>query len=233
MNVLIYRIPRQQGVSRGRSICPACSHTLSFLDLVPVFSYIFLKGKCRYCGEKISIRYPIVEMLNGLLYVAVAWKFGFSFLALGWFIAVSVLIAVSFIDAEYKIIPDRFPIALAAAGVIMMLSDHGPDLLSRVIGFFSVSVPFLLIGLISGGRAMGGGDVKLMAAAGLCLGWEMNVTALFIGAFIGSIVSVVQMAGGKIKRGSQVPFGPYLALGIAASALVGEVLLSYYFGLFS
>jgi len=231
VNVLIYRVPRGMAVSRGRSVCTYCSHTLSVIDLVPLFSYIFLKGRCRYCGAKITIRYSIVELLNGLFYMAVALKFGFSLLALGWFIAVPVLIAVAFIDADHKIIPDRFPAALAVAGAVMILSGLGPDLLSRIIGVFSVSIPLFLIGMVSGGRAMGGGDVKLMAAAGLCLGWEMTVAALFIGAFAGSIVSIVLMAAGKITRKAQVPFGPSLSLGIVTSALAGEQQLSIYLSL--
>jgi leader peptidase (prepilin peptidase)/N-methyltransferase len=231
VNVLIHRIPNGMDIIKGRSMCTECGHKLAFGDLVPLFSYVWLKGRCRYCGSRISAGYPLVELINGLLYVAVLHRFGIGLMALGWFIAMPVLICVAFIDAAHRIIPDRFPVLLALSGVLMVLSGEKPDIFSRVIGIFSVSVPFLLVALVSGGRAMGGGDIKLMAAAGFCLGWEQNLAALFIGALAGSAVSMVQMAKGKVGRGTQVPFGPYLSFGIAVSALAGEMLLEYYFGL--
>lgn len=232
LNVLIYRIPRGLGISKGRSMCTNCSHTLVWYDLVPFFSYLFLKGKCRYCGSKISFRYPFVELLNGILYILVVWKYGVSFLSLGWLIAIPALICVAFIDAEHKIIPDRFHIVLICAALIMAISERGPDIVTRLIGGFAVSVPFLLIAYISGGRAMGGGDIKLMAAAGLCLGWQLCLVALFLGAIIGSIVSVIQMIGKQVNRKSQVPFGPYLAIGIVAAGLAGDAILRFYLELF-
>lgn len=223
VNVLIYRIPRKLNWVSGRSACPACSKQLKIIDLIPVVSYIVLRGKCRYCGAKIPFRYTIVELLNGLLYMAVFIRYGLTLYSLGWYVAVSALIALAFIDAEHRIIPDRFNIVLAVAGLIMAISGEKADLLSRVIGVFSVSVPFLAIAVISKGGAMGGGDIKLVAASGFCLGWQMNLVAVFIGSLLGSIYGVALMIMRKADRKSQIPFGPWLAAGIAISGMIGQL----------
>lgn len=183
-----------------------------------------LKGKCRHCAARISPRYIIVESLNGLLYLAAFHLFGITLYALGWYVAFPVLIAIAFIDAEHKIIPDRLNISLAVAGLIMLLSGEGATLVSRIIGIFSVSVPFLIVAMVSKGRAMGGGDIKLVAASGLCLGWQMNLFALFIGSLLGSVVMIISMLRGRADRKTQVPFGPWLSIGIAVSGLAGPFL---------
>lgn len=225
INVLIYRIPRKLNWTTGRSACPVCSSSLKLIDLVPVISYIFLRGKCRYCGAKISFRYTFVELLSGGLYIAVFHRFGLTFYSLGWYIAVPALIAIAFIDAEHRIIPDSFNIVLAIAGSIMAISGEGASLLSRVIGIFSVSVPFIAAAMISRGSAMGGGDIKLVAASGFCLGWKMNLVALFIGSLLGSVYAVILMIKGRANRKSQVPFGPWLSAGIVISGLIGQLRL--------
>jgi leader peptidase (prepilin peptidase)/N-methyltransferase len=223
VNVLIYRIPRKLNWVTGRSACPECAVTLKLIDLIPIVSYIILRGKCRYCGAKIPFRYTIVEMLNGLLYLAAFHRYGLTLYSLGWYIAMPALIALAFIDAEHRIIPDRFNIALAVAGLIMTISGEEAELMSRVIGIFAISVPFLAIAMISKGSAMGGGDIKLVAASGLCLGWQMNIVAVFIGSLLGSVYGVALMIMGKADRKSQIPFGPWLAAGIAISGMIGQL----------
>lgn len=231
LNVVIYRLPRKLGMVKGHSFCTSCSHKLGILDLVPLFSYIFLGGRCRYCKDKISIRYPIVEFLNGALWLLVYLKFGFTFIGFGWFIAVSVLLCIAFIDGEHMEIPDRFSVLLALAGVLMALSSEFP-ILSRVIGLFAVSVPLFIIAVISSGKAMGGGDIKLMAAAGFCLGWENTLVALLLGSLFGSIYGLVNMKKGKVKFKQEVPFGPFLTTGIVIAGLLGDRIISVYLGLF-
>jgi leader peptidase (prepilin peptidase)/N-methyltransferase len=222
MNVIIYRLPRKIPFVSGRSVCTSCSYTLKYYDLIPVLSFILLKGKCRNCGEKISWQYIVVELLTGLLYLAAYHQYGLTLYSFGWYIALPVLIAIAFIDAEHRIIPDSLNIALAVAGLLMLLSGYGATITSRVIGIFSVSVPFLIVAMVSKGGAMGGGDIKLVAASGLCLGWQMNLIAVFIGSLVGSVAMIISMMRGKANRKSQVPFGPWLSLGIVISGLFGS-----------
>lgn len=239
LNVVIYRTPKKLGVGRGRSRCTACGHELRGYDLIPVFSYIFLRGSCRYCGSRISARYPVVELLNALLYVGCLWSFGLGVPAACWCAASSVLIIIAFIDIDYKLIPDRFVVALAVCGALITLHNswlpgRDPQIgaaADHLAGAFIVSVPFLLIGLISRGKAMGAGDVKLMAAAGLCLGWQAQLAALFCGVLSASIVSPCLIILKKQERGEAIPFAPYLAFGIVLSALFGDHIISWYIGL--
>ncbi len=232
-NVLIYRIERGIGVAKGRSFCPNCGYTLAWYDLVPVLSYIFLLGRCRKCKTSISIRYPLVEMLSGVAYFIVFIRYGLTLTTLCYCIATTCLIALSFIDADEMYIPDTFPLVIGAMGVIMAF-DPTSELVwwERALGFISVSGIFFLIALLSGGRAMGGGDIKLMAGAGICLGYQMCLLSLFIGALIGTIYYL----GLKIFKGRKMsgvaPFGPLLAAGIYISAIWGEGILAWYLGMF-
>ncbi len=241
LNVLIFRLPTGIPFQKGRSFCPSCRHELNWKDLFPLFSWIFQRGKCRYCKGKISKRYPIVEALNGTLYI-----FAYLFLAkgdglsglnlslLGWCAALSALIVISFVDFEHQIIPDSMWITIFVGGILIVLGEAAAgefswdSLLDRVIGTFTVSLIFFLIGVISKGRAMGGGDVKLMAAAGFVLGWKSVILSLFIGAFAGVIYSVLSHIIRKTEMRGVVPFGPFLAIGIAVSMFVGDTIIEYY-----
>lgn len=234
LNVLIYRIPRGLDTVRGRSFCPSCNHSLSAADLVPVFSWLFLGGRCRRCKAKISPRYMAVELLNALLYVLYAIKFGFSVAAVGFFIFASSLICVFFIDAEHMLIFDRFHLAIAFAGILMFFGDT-LTYYERIIGFFSVSAILLLIMLISKGAAMGGGDVKFTAAAGLVLGWKNSLLSLFVAAIIGSLVCGVLYFFNKAKKKETsrvVPFGSYLAAAMIVSSFFGEEIIGFYMKFF-
>lgn len=231
LNVLIYRIPRGEGVVKGRSKCCECSHELAWHELIPLFSYVLLRGRCRHCKAKISPRYPVVELLNAVIYMLLFRRFGFSPELICWLVAGSALLAAAWIDSEHGIIPDRFPAVIAGCGVVYTIVDRG-NLAGHIIGIFAVSLPLLIIALASKGRAMGGGDIKLMAAAGLLLGWQLALMALFLGAFAGSIISVILILLKVIRASKPVPFAPYLSLGILLSALSGEQILSWYLGLF-
>ncbi|MDR1322703.1 MAG: prepilin peptidase [Gracilibacteraceae bacterium] len=246
LNVVIYRLPNGLPVHKGFSMCPDCEHRLLAPDLVPLLSWIFLRGRCRYCGGRISPRYLVVELLTGLLWLAVwlrqagsdpeLWALGAppaAFMTVGAHcLIVSALVAVIFIDARHMIIPNALVLVVAAAGILLCFTPAPPDLLERVIGFFAVSGPLLLLAVFSGGRAMGMGDIKLMAAAGLCLGWPAAVTAFMIGALLGSAVSVAAAARAGRKLGGRIPFGPYLAGGIIICLFYGRELVALYLSLF-
>jgi leader peptidase (prepilin peptidase)/N-methyltransferase len=235
LNVLIYRIPLGKNTVKGRSFCPGCGHTLSVSDLIPVFSYIFLGGKCRYCKTKISPRYMTVELLNAVLYLLYTIKFGFSVTTFGFFIFASSLICVFFIEAEHMIIFDRFNISIAAAGLLMFFGG-GIPYYERIIGFFSVSLISYLIALFSKGAAMGGGDIKLTAAAGLVLGWKNMLLSLFLAAFFGAAVWGIIYCSNKIKKkgtNNVVPFGSFLAITMITASFSGESIIGIYMRFFN
>lgn len=246
LNVLIYRLPIGMDFKRGNSICPNCKHKLNWKDLFPLFSWIFLGGKCRYCKAPISKRYPIVEALNGTLYV-LAYIFlcggtaieGLNLKLVGYMIVFSALIVVSWIDFEHEIIPDSMWISILVGGLFIvgdaLISGTFTKkwIISRLIGLVCVSGVLLLIGLVSGGRAMGGGDVKLMAAAGFVLGWKAILIALFAGALFGMIFAFVRMLVKKEKMLGKIPFGPFLSIGIAFSAFLGELIFNSYLNMFT
>ena len=213
LNVLIYRLPIGLDFKKGSSFCPKCEHDLKWYDLVPLFSYIFLRGKCRYCKAKISPQYPVVEAFNGIMYVL-----AFLFLCggklmpelLGYCIILSCLIVLSWTDFQHNIIPDSMWICILIGGIELFVCDivkngflwtstnNRLGLLERIIGFFLVSGVLLILGLIftklKGVDAIGGGDIKLMAAAGFVLGWQSTILATVIGTVIGLIFTFVYLS---------------------------------------
>ena len=229
VNVLILRIPNHENFITERSHCPKCGYVLKPLDLVPVLSYMALRGRCRNCHEKISVQYPLIEILNGVLYLATFAVYGFSINTLLYFFFIPALIALSVIDARTFEIPEGFIYYMLLLGAVRVATDYRHTL-DYVIGFFSVSLLFLLILLISKGRAMGGGDVKLMAVTGLIIGWKLNILALILGCILGSVIHLLRM---RFKGADHtLAFGPYLSMGVTIALLYGDRLIEAYLGLF-
>ncbi len=246
LNVLIYRLPIGMDFKKGNSICTTCKHKLNWKDLFPLFSWIFLGGKCRYCKTKISPRYPIVEALNGVAYVLVyLFLCGgngidglLSLKLVGYMIMMSALIVVSWVDFEHQIIPDSMWIAIFVGGLFIVGDAliNGTFtkewIISKIIGLFAVSGLFFLVALVTGGRAMGGGDIKLMAAVGFVLGWKAVLIALFMSALLGVLFSIGRKLVSKKEMKGVIPFGPFLAMASVISAFVGEMIFDAYLGLF-
>lgn len=230
LNVVIYRVPKKMDFVRGRSACPDCGHQLGALDMIPVFGWIFLGGKCRYCKEKISPRYTLVELLGGILAVGSAAIYGWSLQAVVVFAFFAVLTVVTFVDIDTMEIPNGFVIAALLIGVVSIFAFSEISLLERAIGIISVSVPLLLITMAIPG-AFGGGDIKLMAACGVFLGWKLSLIALFLAILTGGIYGMILLAGRKKGRKDHFAFGPFLCIGMTVSFLVGEQLLSWYLGI--
>lgn len=226
LNVLIYRIPLKISAVKGNSYCPNCEHKLNWLDLFPVFSYIFLLGKCRYCKEKISFRYPLVELLNGSCWLIIYLVFGLNINSLLYALVCSCLITLAFIDIDHKIIPDRFHIIIGACGIISVFTNQNLPLLDRVIGLFAVSVPLLLIVIFIGG--MGMGDVKLLAVSGFLLGWKLILLTMLVSSVIAAAFGIYLMITKKASRKSEIPFGPYIAFAVIICLLVGNNMISLY-----
>lgn len=281
LNVCILRIPLKETIVSKRSHCMTCGHQLAWYDLFPLFSYLFLGGKCRYCKAKISAQYPVIEALNGVLAVLCFAMGGFfphtieslsEFVDIGdglavldwaqpWFqngclllncFVCSALIVITVVDWRTFEIPFGANVFIFVMGVIKLvfamlvdsrnyrfaaeakglepgfweLVNANGAWLEYVIGFFAVSLLLYLIYVISRGSAMGGGDVKLMAAAGLFLGWKLAIVALILGCLYGSVIHIIRM---KVSgEGKKLAMGPYLAAGIVSAMWFGQYIVDWY-----
>lgn len=230
VNVLILRLPLKESVTLKRSHCMSCGHTLSWYELFPLFSYIFLRGRCKHCKAHISIQYPIVEALNGILYVGLFIANGFSVKTVLFCLAASAMLALSFIDWRTFEIPVGFNVFILFLGLVRLLTDLS-NWSQYVIGLFAVSVFLLLLFLITGGRGIGGGDIKLMAATGLLLGWQLNIVAFLLGCVLGSVIHLTRMA--IVKADRVLAFGPYLSLGVYIAMICGEQLVGWYLSMWA
>lgn len=229
LNVVIYRLPvKGKFFEKSRSYCPKCGAELKWYHNIPVFSYVFLRGRCAFCKEKISPRYPLVELLNAGLWVANYFVFGLSWNLLIWDVAVSALVAMAFVDIDTKEILYTFMIVIALCGAASFFVPQEVPVVwwERLLGMAVVSVPMLILALITGG--MGGGDVKLYAAIGLLLGWKLTLVSVLIAIVLGGIGAVLLIALKKAKKGSEMPFGPYIALGVILAGYFGNDLIAWY-----
>ncbi|MGB8453808.1 MAG: prepilin peptidase [Anaerocolumna sp.] len=223
MNVCIYRIPKGESIAFPPSHCSSCSHSLSPVDLIPVFSYLFLKGKCRYCKEKISVRYPLVETLAAILFVLVYHQYGLSFKGLAYVVLVCALIAASFIDLDHMIIPNSVNLFIGITGVFFMLMGWTVTWIQGLLGFCIGGGALLFLGLLAiwllKKEGMGGGDIKLAAVCGLYLGMDKIILSLFLATYIAGFILIFLLVLKKLKKGQYVPFGPFLAAGIIINIL--------------
>jgi len=239
LNVCIYRLPRNISIVRPASACPVCSTPIKPWDNIPVLSYILLRGRCRGCGERISIRYPFVELLNGIFYISV-----FNFFGMEWhlpllFAFTSAMIVITFIDLDFQIIPDEITlpgIGIGLIGASFMLPDPFASPL-QIVGFQSSLLGLLLggglyflIAVLSKG-GMGGGDIKMMAMVGAFMGWKAVLLTTFLGSITGSIVGIFLMAFKGKGRKTKIPFGPFLALGSIITLFFGGEILRWYFSM--
>ncbi len=238
LNVVIYRLPENESLIKRSSHCMKCGAKIRFRDLVPIFSWLFLRGKCHSCGEKISPRYPIVEALNGIIYLVTFAVMDFNAHSILCCIFFSILICVGFIDYDTQTMDlGMLALILVLAVPDALLSD-AVSLPDRLIGLVCISVPFFLIGEIvaiykkkkTGERIRGIelGDTILMAASGALIGWK----AVCISAFFGIMLAAVGGLISKYRSGESIfAFGPYLAMGLFLGTLFGEPLMDWYIAL--
>ncbi len=235
LNVCIYRIPREASVVSPASRCPRCGSALKPWHNIPVISFLLLGGKCAYCGGRISIRYPLVEILNGLCYVLVLWRFGVGPDSVVFMAYLSTLIVITFIDLDFQIIPDVITLPGAVIALVLgsfLVSD--PFDRASVLGLRQSALGLLLggglfysVAVLSRG-GMGGGDIKMMAMVGALTGWKGVLMTTFLGSLSGSIIGVGLMVLAGKGRKTRIPFGPFLSFGSAVSVLWGQELLSLY-----
>jgi len=248
LNCVVYRLEQNKNL-KGRSFCPHCKHTLKWLDLIPVFSFLYLCGKCRYCHKKISIQYPLVELVTGILFVLilsfsdVGLHLGSptSFLNLAFlFYIASSLIVIFVYDLKHYLIPDKVLFPAIAAAFVYRLFENFVSLPSYLLAAVIASGFFLAIFLASAGRWMGFGDVKLAVLMGFLLGFPNILAGLFLAFFFGAIIGVILMvfpfgsAQGGNKKGlkSEIPFGPFLITGTFTALFWGKEIIQWYLQLF-
>lgn len=229
LNVCIYRIPKGEEIVKTSSHCMVCGQQLQWYDLFPVISFLVLKGRCRYCGTKLSWQYPIVEAANGILYCMVVAVKGINGNSILYCLLVSALLTLSVIDFRTLEIPASINRFILALGILHMLINYA-SFWQWSLGFFSVSTGLLMLHFITKGRGIGGGDIKLMAVSGLLLGAKCNILAFILACILGSILHLIRM---KISKADHVlAFGPYLSAGIFISLLWGDKIGNWYLGLY-
>jgi leader peptidase (prepilin peptidase)/N-methyltransferase len=237
LNVVIWRVPRKESVVRPPSHCPQCETPIRPADNIPVVSWLRLRGKCRHCANPIPVRYPLVEAACGVLFAAVALRFGTDWALAAYLVLTAALLAISIIDLEHFIVPDRItaPLtvsALALLGLAALAEENGWRYGRALLGGLAFFAFLLLLNLLYP-RGMGMGDVKLSFSLGLYLGW-LGWGQVFLGGFLafllGAVVGVALIATGVKGRKDFVPFGPFLALGTLITVLWGSTILNWYTG---
>ncbi|MCJ7656251.1 MAG: prepilin peptidase [Candidatus Atribacteria bacterium] len=233
-NVCIYRIPRNESIIYPASHCPKCHSNISPGDNIPLLSYILLKGRCRNCKSKISIQYPIVELLTGLIYLIIYLVYGFSVQTLIYIILSSALIIIAFVDLNEQIVPDVISLPGTVIGFILSFFVPYISFINSALGVVAGGGIILVIGsagsIIFKKEAMGGGDVKLAAMIGAFLGLRYIVISLFLGFFLGALAGIFLIMSKIKSRKDVVPFGPFIVLGSFITLLWGDKIISWYLG---
>ncbi len=238
LNVVILRLPKQESLIKRSSHCMTCGAKIRACDLIPVFSWIFLRGKCHSCGEKISPRYPVVESLNGLMYVLTFWVMDFNVESIITCVMMSLLIVVAFMDWDTLEIDERILALIFVLAIPLAIFTDSVSIADRIIGALCISIPFFVIGEVSrifirkrygeDFRAIELGDTLLMIAAGAVLGTQ----AIIVSALVGIVAAAVGGLINKYATGeSKFAFGPFLSIGIAVGALWGNEIAQWYIGL--
>ena len=226
-----------------RSACPSCGAPITAMQNIPLLSYLALRGRCAHCRAPISIRYPLVEALTGVLSAVIAWRFGFAWPALAGLVLTWFLIALAFIDIDRQLLPDSLTLSLLWLGLVVSLwlphpqsapipIDVRSSLIGAVAGYLSLWSVYHLFRLATGKEGMGHGDFKLLAALGAWLGWQMLLPVVLIAAASGADVGGAMLAVKGRDRGTPIPFGPFLAAGGWLMLLFGHELVVRYLGLF-
>ncbi len=232
LNVLIYRLPRGGSIVRPPSACPECGHRIMPWDNVPIVSYLVLGGRCRHCRAAISSRYLVVEILAGLVPVLLLWRYGLSQEALVLCLLTYVLIVVSFIDLDLRIIPDRVTLPGIAVGLIVApllgLTTFGGSLLGAVVGGGALYLIAIVGEAAFGKESMGGGDIKLAAMLGAFLGWQAVLLLLFVAFLTGAVAGIILLAVRGKDCEHAMPFGPFIAFGALLAVVWGDALLAWY-----
>ena len=257
LNVVIHRLPKMMerdwhgqcaelrgealpdkeplSLARPRSRCPECGHMITALENIPVISWLVLRGKCSACRKPISIRYPIIEALTGLLTAFSAFHFGFGWMAAGGILLVWCLVVLTFIDVDSQLLPDSITLPLIWIGLLFNIFGAYTDLQSAVVGamfgYLSLWSVYWCFKLVTGKEGMGYGDFKLLAAIGAWLGWQVLPLTILLSSLVGAVVGIALIILAKRGRNVPIPFGPYLATAGLIALFWGKELTQSYLGL--
>ncbi|HNV24281.1 MAG TPA: prepilin peptidase [Candidatus Omnitrophota bacterium] len=243
LNVCIVRMPKEKSVVFPASHCPKCLKPIDWFDNIPLLSYVLLRGRCRFCHEKISARYFLVELITGLTFLGFYLYFGFNRLLIPYLFMISGFIVATFVDFEHRIIPDEISVGGMCAGLIFSLfmpELHGVSVIGKNIFLAHLhSLGLSLLGVFIGGgciyamgvlgdflfkkESMGGGDVKLLAMIGAFLGWQLAILTFFVAPFFGAVFGLIE----KIRTNDNaIPYGPFLVLGALISMFYGDKIIA-------
>ncbi len=234
LNVVIHRLPlKDKHVAEGRSVCPSCDHQLKWYHNIPLLSYLFLRGRCGFCSEKISFRYPLVELLNALFYIFFLYQFGLGYHFYIFALLGSALITIFFIDYDHQIIPDLITLPGMLLGLAVAFVPGGLGIGSAAIGLLvgggSLYAVAMLGDFLFKKDSMGGGDIKMAAMLGAFLGWQKVLLIFISSAVIGLVISIVIMIfSSKLRESRVVPFGPFLAMAALVAMIYGDQLINLY-----
>ncbi|CAN1512290.1 PulO Type II secretory pathway, prepilin signal peptidase PulO and related peptidases [Methylophilaceae bacterium] len=254
LNVVIHRLPKimerewhnncldlqgqkipelaQYTLAKPRSACPNCGHKITALENIPVISYLVLKGRCSSCHANISIRYPLIEALTGMLIGLVSWKFGYTSTTLFAWVFCFALVSLTFIDFDTQLLPDDITLPLLWLGLLFNLNNGFTTLNAAVIGaiagYMILWSIYWAFKLATGKEGMGYGDFKLLAAIGAWFGWQLLPAVILLSSVLGAIIGISLIIFTKQGRETPMPFGPFLAIGGIAALFLGPQLASYY-----
>lgn len=254
LNVVIYRLPLMMerdwqaqsreylgespaeeaplNLAQPASRCPHCNHKIRFYENIPVLSYLWLRGKCSSCQAAISIRYPLIELLTGILSAVIAWHFGFGLQAGAALLLTWVLIALSMIDVDHQLLPDSITLPLLWLGLALSLfpvfADMHSSLIGAIAGYLSLWTVYQLFKLVTGKEGMGFGDFKLLAALGAWMGWQALPAIVLLSSAVGALLGGAMIAIQGRDRAQPIPFGPYLAIAGWIALLWGEQITDAY-----
>lgn len=228
LNVCILRLPHDQSLVRPRSTCPNCKQPIAWRDNIPVFSWLWLRGKCRWCHARISLQYPLIEALVGVTFGAALVAYGPTLQAVSAALFGTLLLGIAITDARHYLIPDEFSLGGLVIGLLLALGNGVPGFLEALLG---AAVGFGLLWAVARAgqwvfkeEAMGGGDIKMMAMVGSFVGWRGVLLTLFAGAALGSLIFVPL----SLKKKRLVPFGVFLAVGAVVTFVFGDAIIAWY-----
>lgn len=233
LNVCIYRIPKEESISFPPSHCTSCGYKLKFFDLVPVLSFILLKGKCRKCKEKISIKYPLVELVNGIIYLGLYFRFGYTLDFFKYALLTSLLLVIGIIDLKTKYVYRSTTITGAIIGTVFFIFNWISTkefpfnyFLGAIIGF---TIIYIIV-IVTGG--MGEGDIEIVAICGLFLGIKNILLVIFLSFIFGGIISSILLLRRQKGRKDEIAFGPYIVLGALVTIFIGDIIIKWYSNFF-
>ena len=230
LNVVIYRVPRHESLVRPGSHCPGCGASIRWYHNIPVASWLALRGQCRDCNTRISVRYPLVEAITGVAFVLAYARFGLDWETLVAWLFIAAMVALAFIDYDHMIIPTRIVLPGALVGLMASVALHPQQWWMYVAGSLGAAAFMFALAMIWAG-GMGPGDIRMALFMGAVLG-KYVVLALFMAFLLGGVVGCILLLTKKRSRKDLIPFGPYLALGSVLAVLAGQTLIIAYLGLY-